>query len=479
MKKSFIIVYSTFASLIILFAITFFGFNIYNEYEAGAQNAGNRFEKMCLEIKSIPSKYEINSKEFRKHVLSSINNLNDYLYLNIKINNQDYLTYPSDANKPEKKSKFLTYKTRSFKLNDNYISIEAYLHVLSPAKINYFSRMSFAIVLFVTTITLILILIESYKNISPKKKEEEDKTDEEPVTIEADKNYIDDNFIDESLVVVEDDEITENNDINEDNIDETQDDYSVEPEFDVENNYEEDNFNPVNQAELSDDIDKAIVNVESQISFTKDDAFENSLDDDPRDFEIDEYKKQLEENTQVELPSEEIKPISIENDDSPEGLFSPLTGFGWESYLKTRLDNELNRATASEIDLSVFVFKLVDIDRGSDLCHKICDYLSIQFQFKDMLFEYKEDCLVTVKIGTSIDEAISFANKLLLDIDNIIQGIGKCYIGISSRSIRMISGERILHEAEEAVKHAMVEEDSPIIAFRADVDKYRKYLENN
>lgn len=77
-----------------------------------------------------------------------------------------------------------------------------------------------------------------------------------------------------------------------------------------------------------------------------------------------------------------------------------------------------------------------------------------------------------------VDSAISFADKLYNDISNIIEN-KKCYIGITSRSIRMVTGERLMLEAEQAVEHAIEDKDSPIIAFRVDSDKYRQMLEQN
>ena len=61
----------------------------------------------------------------------------------------------------------------------------------------------------------------------------------------------------------------------------------------------------------------------------------------------------------AKLPVEEIKPAKTA--DNPSGLFDPATGIGWESYLLTRLNNEIERATASEIDISLFVIKVPDI----------------------------------------------------------------------------------------------------------------------
>ncbi|MCF0126476.1 MAG: hypothetical protein HUJ68_12130, partial [Clostridia bacterium] len=191
--------------------------------------------------------------------------------------------------------------------------------------------------------------------------------------------------------------------------------------------------------------------------------------------------KKVETLEKVELPSEEEKPVNLLNQEehqNPEGLFNPETGFGWESYLLTRLDSEINRAIASEIDLSLFIIQLPSLPRTSELVKHVCNYLSIQFQFKDLLFELNDDCLVAMKISMDIDEALNLSDKIYADIKNIIQN-NECFIGISSRSIRMVSGERLLHEAQEALLHAKDDKDSPIIAFRVDAEKYRQFLEQN
>lgn len=167
-----------------------------------------------------------------------------------------------------------------------------------------------------------------------------------------------------------------------------------------------------------------------------------------------------------------------ENKSEPEGLFSTLTGFGWESYLITRLNNEINRAIASEMDISLFIIKLSNLERENILTKKICDYIATQFQFRDLLFEYKDNCIVAIKTGDNLEEALTFADKLHNDISILLSETdSKCYIGITTRSVRMISAERFINEAEQALIHAEEDDNNPIIAFKADIEKYRKYVE--
>ena len=55
----------------------------------------------------------------------------------------------------------------------------------------------------------------------------------------------------------------------------------------------------------------------------------------------------------------------------------------------------------------------------------------------------------------------------------------KCYIGLSSKTIRMVSADRILKEADAAVEHAQEDAECPIIAFRANAEKYMEFVEKN
>lgn len=518
MKKSFVIIYSIIISLILVFAISLFGYNIYTDYKKGNIAADNRFERMSLSIKQIPDSVKLNSRDFENSILRAINGIENYSSLSIEINDQPYINYPTEKDMQQGSSKLIVNKYKTFDLHGNKITITANLYVLTPAVINHDVKISFAIILFVTVLTLFLIMLDALLGKNSKMKSKpEDSIYVEPETDEAENEKIikaineakksDDELdeIEKKEAVIEEKEmsvsevaIDEKNEEIEaesalpDSLSDSLSDPLSDPLFEnieLNDNEEEqtstdESFLTTDESILTTDENQIIIpkfeenGHDYKITTIEEPVEEEKISEEIEASEINEYKTQLENDEVLPLPSDEIKPMNIEvENNSPAGLFSPVTGFGWESYLNTRLDNELNRATASESDLSLFIIKIKEVSRESDITKKICGYLTTQFQFKDMIFEFREDSYVALKIGTSIDDAISFANKLLLDIDNILNGFGKCYIGISTRSVRMVNAERLVNEAEQALKHAEQEADSPIIAFRVDADKYRKFLE--
>lgn len=342
-----------------------------------------------------------------------ITDINDYAFIEMLQNGSAFYKYPTKDSKSDTSSKLIKNYFTSVKINDDNYFISADMYLLRPASIRFYARNSFVIIFIITMITILMII---------------------------------------TLTVSEKDTIK---------IEETDDSENEEPQL------------------TYDEFEKSLS--ESDVDIETDSNLENQITAGEKiiiEPVVTTEQVSAPAAQEAELPSNAVKPMEIEQtDNNPYGLFSPKSGIGWESYLLTRLDNELNRATSSEFDLAVFIIKIQDIEKDEEKLKQVCDYLTIQFQFKDMLFEYKEDCIVAIKISMSLDDAITFADKLHSDIEDITADT--CFIGISTRTIRIISGERLLQEAEEALNHAQEEKDTPIIAFRANAEKYRQYLEQN
>ena len=424
MKKTFTIIYSILVSLVLIFSITFFCVNLYNENAHGELRTEVRFEKIVSGIKGIFEKNNISASEKTRQIENTIGDTKDFAYIKIQCDDKVVYLFPEDYDSElEVNSKFIITKKRNINANNSLIIISCGLYSLRPGTIFEYAKISFFIILIVALLTIILIIYNNHFDKTPKNK-----------LSKKTKNVV----------------------------------YKEEPE-----SFEEDEFENDADAENEDEEDKA-----EEIIIEESEKDENVLDDEIPPEEIIEQK--IEE---AELPVQDYEPVEIKNKDKPaseNGLFSPDTGLGWESYLMTRLENELNRATASELDLALFIIKLDGLGRKNPVTKKICDYLTVEFQFKDLIFEYKDDSICGIKISMDIDNAITFAEKLVNEIKKIAGEENPTILaGVTTRGIRMVSGERLLKEAEEAVKHAAEDSANPVVGFRADAVKYRKFLEKN
>jgi hypothetical protein len=164
---------------------------------------------------------------------------------------------------------------------------------------------------------------------------------------------------------------------------------------------------------------------------------------------------------------------------SPEGLFSPDTGIGWEPYLAERLDAELVRAASSEQDLALIIIRVSGLQHSDPIARRIAQTLLETFKFKDMVFEYASNGYAGILQNVNLDQAMKTADNLYTGIDAILMDTGyegQITIGITTRTARLLPASRMIEEAVNAAQKAVEEPNLPIVAFRANPEKYRNFV---
>lgn len=479
MKNKFIILYTVFASAIFAFAIAFFGVNIYKEYSQGQARANQRYNTLITDIKAYNSIDKNISETSLSNIKSVLKDFNDFSFIQIKLNDSEILKYPKDVSAELTVSNLTKTFSSNFNTQNGQFEILCNLYLLRPSSIYYYAKISFIIILIVTLITIILIF---YIN-------SQEKQFSAKVSSEADAELLNENDFDSKFQLDENlsgsSSEVETSSIQQNSVN------SIDLDIDLSSESEQNKNSFDEDSEQIFDLEK---NTEMETEIQQTDSEDGTLNPEDKNNEDSQTENEEKEipaslpdyESPVIIESSDVKenndaenaPASDSSESNPSGLFNPVTGLGWESYLDTRLENEINRAISSEIDISVFIINIPNLERESEESKKVSEYLSLQFQFKDLLFEYKNDCIVAIKISMNLDDALNFADKIHAEIMQIINQ-KECYIGISTRSIRIVSSERLLNEAWAALEHAKQEEDSPIIAFRVDADKYRQFLEQN
>lgn len=191
------------------------------------------------------------------------------------------------------------------------------------------------------------------------------------------------------------------------------------------------------------------------------------------------YPEPDETDTALAAPADAEEVPAQDRISDPTGLFSPATGVGWESYMETRLDSELVRAASSEQDLALVLLRIPGLENNSLMMKRIAAVLLDFFKFRDFVFEYKKDGFAGILLNINLDQAMVLSEtmhsqlKELLESENIRE---KLAIGISTRSLRLLPGSRLITEANQALEKAFGETGLPIVAFRVNPDKYRQFV---
>ena len=98
-----------------------------------------------------------------------------------------------------------------------------------------------------------------------------------------------------------------------------------------------------------------------------------------------------------------------------------------------------------------------------------------------MIFEFGTSGFAAIVQGIDLDRAMAISQDLYTDISGLLinkQMKNKVGIGITTRSLRLITGNRLIEEASQALEKAAEEQGLPIVAFRVNPEKYRQCLVN-
>ena len=427
------------------------------EYSYGEERAQRTVTHIISAIKKDGSNFDMQQ---------AAGNLQDYQGLYLYKNSLPVYCYPQKDEIQMNDTNLVRVFQSSVQKGGDTFTLKAAVYLLSPASIFYYARFSFIIIMTATILTAILLI---YISVTEKQNSFEDinaEQEDEPQKSEL-----------QSDGVIKDTEPQENQEIMQEvrksTEDEPDDVIAADNPGDTAANQPENNANNGQENEITSSSANLSFDEEAAAKEKEDTA--DNVDADDLDGS----------DTVKAVPAQEAAYHEAQTAaDSKRDFFSPVTGFGWEQNFKLRLDSELVRAASSELDLSLFIIKIMGLKFTDTAASAICEYLLEEFQFRDMIFEFGEDGFAVIKTDMSIEQAENLAGLIHTKLSQLIAGYDSksalaCYIGISSRSIRMLSAERLIMEAREALNHSIEDKDSPITGFHVDIEKYREFLNNN
>lgn len=481
-------------------AVLAFAASLIFEYSGGTKRAQERFTSLTKDLSRNLKENDIGSAEFSRAILESLGNVSDIAAIQVSSDGKLLFSYPVsiDENKTAS-SPLIKQLSTSVKGGENSAVLTAALYTLKPSSIYYKGRVAFLVILAATLAAALNLIIVSKKDTDGDGQEDTD----------AEKDGTEDYFFEEEMpdyekVARKETDAKEDATVYENDAEEEAD---VTERTDAEESAvtRNDVAEVAAVAEVTAAEDTAVSEVTAgNNAVAEENSYGTEIDSDKTlDFEdqtdieetipsVQEKEPVLEngqnageeEGAAAEDASfaEEIheEPSLAENNVAPVGLFDEKTGFGWEQYMPTRLDSELIRAASSEQDLALFTVRIPGIDwttpEGKETASIIKDWV----KFNDLVFDYGSDGFTAIFQNQNTDAALAEAEKTHTEIVSVLKRANSSaetpFVGISTRSLRLISGKRLFNESEQALFHAMEDKDSPIVAFRVNPDKYRSYL---
>lgn len=481
-------------------AVLAFAASLIFEYSGGTKRTQERFTSLTKDLSRNLKENDIGSAEFSRAILESLGNVSDIAAIQVSSDGKLLFSYPVsiDENKTAS-SPLIKQLSTSVKGGENSAVLTAALYTLKPSSIYYKGRVAFLVILAATLAAALNLIIVSKKDPDGDGQEDTD----------AENDGAEDYFFEEEMPDYEE-VARKGTDAEEDATvygNDAEEEAAVSERTDAEESAvtRNDVAEVAAVAEVTAAEDTAVSEVTAgNNAVVEENSYDTEIDSDKTlDFEdqtefeetipsVQEKEPVLENGQNAgekedaaaenESAAEEIReePSLSENNAAPVGLFDEKTGFGWEQYMPTRLDSELIRAASSEQDLALFTVRIPGIDwttpEGKETASIIKDWV----KFNDLVFDYGSDGFTAIFQNQNTDAALAEAEKTHTEIVSVLKRANSSaetpFVGISTRSLRLISGKRLFNESEQALFHAMEDKDSPIVAFRVNPDKYRSYL---
>ncbi len=431
MKQKNFIIAITLIILTFVFSVTYLFAGLLLDKHNGPSNAQNLFNKVMDETLYNVSHYNVQSRDFAQKFSDSLGAIENYKTVKLEINGKTIYSFPPyDTDRDI--SNLVKYYTSTQRTPENIVvKLSADIYVLNAQSVFTRGRLSFILILagFFATIILI-ILVHKDKNTS-----EEQSNDE--------------NAFDQIIV-------------NED----------YEPAIE-----KEDASSSGSVSYLRNDIDENAFDItaDEQIKSEDSSADDSSFEMISNSNEIEKDDDYFEEPEVIEdFPSAQPIVEQVTLDDLPSLDEQTLN----DEKKEIKAEGFINDEELSNKEISIIVFKVTDINNTTPIGHDIEELIHLK-QSENLIKLLKDDSYVLSIESSDLDAVFAQADLIYNDIkDSLIsKGIkNNVAVGISSKEGRTISVDRLIYEAEQAAEHALKESDSPIIAFRADPEKYKEHI---
>ena len=415
-KRSFNII-SVLIGAVLLISVIYFVTGIITDKKAGPSQAQVLFDSLSKKTEIIANKYDYNSNAFADSFMQAVKDFDDYAGLELIMNGKILYSYPATKANTIDTQNYTKDFTKSLNLNNgNNLVLKAQIYTVKPASLFYHARTAF-ILIFIATLIAILILI--FAKPEP--------TKDNVIKFEHKDNF-DDNPFRSNIVAQE--PVSEDTPVEQDN--------SVEEL----------------EEEITSPSDFLSNEEETSLNFSDNEVYTSE-----------EAEEQTKEQTEVSETANEPEVTATISE---------------EEALLPALEEELIHSASQEQDLSLIIVRIAgipndDTNSAQAACIKNC------VNNRGSAYRYGKDAYALLIKALKLDDALQDAESLLERLAASLrdQGLPAITIGISSRTERLISADRLLTEASEAQKHASDDMTSPIIAFRVNPEKYRNFILNN
>ncbi|MCR4627467.1 MAG: hypothetical protein K5640_07465 [Treponema sp.] len=452
MKNKKVGIVSFIITIIFILTVCNLIFAISTAYRTNSKNAPEVYSTISRKLSDLSSRIPVEDKSFIPNFINIVASQENISAFKIEYNGIKLYEFPAvPANEASPLIKNYTSKIES---PDGTLTLGVSFYLVSPEVIFNHARIAFFIIL-IGTLTIAIMLLYLY--LCDKDTEPSDIEDDEFYQLQTEQSV--DNPSEKTAVSADEEPKTSEQSVSASIQNQTQ------PVIELEQT-EQKGQNVVPAQSVS----AAPTSIETELP-QKEPVTPESVTNEPA---ISEPLTSTPAEPMVEKQNE-IEEVALQTASNTNTAESSL----YETSLSSKLNEELINSSSDAKDLALYIIRVPNTPFTSDLKETIHALLVKQFEEEDKIFNFYSDGFAVIQEVENLDFALSqaetFHNSLVEKLNE--KGINQIpVIGISSKSLRLLSADRLITEAEQAERHAESDLDSPIVAFRVNPDKYRKFM---
>lgn len=519
-------------------ALSWFGIGIYSDAKNGSEQNGRDFETLVFKTVNSANTSKIGTPEFSKKFIDAIGNVENYSSLRLDVNGKLIYSYPPSGFSLPSAAITNSFKKTVSTREGRLLTVSASMYAIKANSVYHYAKLAFVLILLGTSISLILLLILNGKKENRVKQEKQgikikffgkksDKKADKNSELKKDEDEFSFDYADDDSSEIFDDDFFENDFGG--NQEETQDENQEKDDDSMTFDFPEENENePEDESETENMIEDTFTEDEPALPFATDisegnfeiedenenlpetkneeksDAEETSENEneietetenepessekleletsEPEESEAEETEKTESENKAEEPETKDAEKsfLDLNASISPESI-SPATGLKLQSALLDELDSKIQKSLGESKELTFAILKINGLDRGNSISNKIVEILKSNFKNQDDIYEYNSDGYAIILENKDLSSCADIFDKIYEKMTSYLRNsnsTNEVVVGLSSVNGRKVDAQRLEAEADQALAHALEDPDSPIIAFRANPEKYREYLDN-
>ena len=522
MKKPITLV-SSISIVLFLIAIIWFGAGIYADKKGGTTRANTRYENLLNSTKSIFAADLYGTSEFSNTFIKAIGNIDDFSSLKLEVNGTLIYSYPPTSF-PLPSPELVKSFADSVNIKDKNFTLKASIYLMTPGSIYNHSRIAFVLILIGTIVAGVFIIFTNgmetslvvtqskerkYRRKEPSNEDSKELISEhirEPANTKDDSNQPQEKDASQNPEIKIQKEEKEEDESYESDIVETPlptleftektisfNDYDSSDDSNEDEPDHKPIFNPEDIfAELEEENPAPAIKDNDSETIPAPKTEEKQAESFPQDSPIHEEKSDMESSAQPEESDDVdiIDQMEQENQSLLDEDFfkdktaeeenrniSPVTNL----FIQAAMEEMLDEAIKDSQQVTLSLVKINGLDRGNSISQNIIAILKQNIPASE-LFEYKADSYAAVMKKTDLQNAVDIFERIYNKMEDFLKdnnAVNEVSIGLSAVSGRNVKAERIILEASQALDYASQDPDSPIVAFRANPEKYQEYVEES